>query len=127
MTPEAALASLKNAVGRGGEDLVIRRYTSDGPLPSRIEAKVRGRAVGAGAGTLVGNVGTTNYSVVVVVDPGAPVEDGYVPLQDLLPLKKSDVVMIDNGERELAIVGIDDRTRRVSGILFGLNIQATGR
>jgi len=53
-------------------------------------------------------------------DPEAVVPAGKVALSALLPLQKNDVLFFRN--REVAIVNIDDDTRRIAGVLIAMDV-----
>lgn len=124
MTPAEALDILRRQLREHGEDVIIRRWS--GPANARVatEAVVRGRPVGLKAEQLVGNIKAGDCKVVVINDPDVTVLSGKVALSTLLPLTTSDKVVV--GGRELAIKYPDDLTRRIAGVVTGLDIFAGG-
>ncbi|QDP20666.1 hypothetical protein [Bradyrhizobium cosmicum] len=124
MTADEALDMLRRQLDEHGEDVIIRRWS--GPANARVstEAIVRGRPVGLKAEQLVGSIRAGDCKVIVINDPAAKVLSGKVALSALLPLTTNDKIEV--GGRELAIKYPDDMTRRVAGVVTGLDIFAGG-
>jgi hypothetical protein len=125
MTPSAALASHRKKMARLGEDIAVRRYAGTGAGRAIAqEAIARGRPVGLGARDIVGDIKLTDRKVILLNDPEAAVPAGKVALSALLPLQKND--MLAFRDWEVAIVNVDDDTRRIAGVLIALEIIVRG-
>lgn len=124
MTPADALDQLRRFTGEIGEDVGVRRYSGTGPGRSFVEAVARARPWKSAPSELVGATVQRIRTVIMVVDPAATVPAGKVALSTLLPLRKTDRLVIRGAE--VAIENIDDDTRRVQGVLIGMDIQVEG-
>ncbi|MEH2508691.1 hypothetical protein V1291_000045 [Nitrobacteraceae bacterium AZCC 1564] len=121
-TPAGARDRLREALNRRGEDIIVRRYYGDpGPNRPKYEAQIRARVTGLGNPELIGGIAQGKFKVVALVDPAAAVPDGMVSIAGLLPILMSDKVVI--GPKEMTIEALDDKTRRLGGDLFGLDMQ----
>lgn len=107
-----------------GEDIIVRRWS--GPATARVatEAVARGRPLGLRAELLVGGITAGDFKVILINDPAAIVPSGKVALATLLPLTTSDKLVVAG--RESAIKFCDDKTRRIAGVVVGLEILAAG-
>lgn len=124
MTPAAALRSHKQFIAEQGETIRVRRWSGVGAERGKVEASVLARVTGYQPRELAGGIIQGDIKVIIVNDPAATVPDGCVSLQSLLPLSSNDSLVIRGVER--AIKGVDDNTRRIQGVLIGLDIQASG-
>jgi hypothetical protein len=125
MTPAQALDQHRSMLAEIGEDIEVRRYAGSGA--ARVFAKraiVRGRVLGMGSKELVGETVQGTRKVILLNDPSAAVAPGNVALVDLLPLTVSDRLFFRN--TEVAILGIDDDTRRIAGVLIAIEVMARG-
>lgn len=114
MNAAEALASLRSFLREVGEDVVVRRYLGTGPARTAIDRVARARVKGYQPSDLVGAIVQGDRKVVILVDT----------LADLLPLSTTDKLVIRG--REAAIKGVDDNTRRIGGVLIGLDLQVAG-
>jgi hypothetical protein len=87
-------------------------------------ALVRGRVLGMGAEEFIGDVVQRTRKVLLLNDPAAMVVPGYLALSDRLPLTESDKLFFREGE--VAILDVDDDTRRINGVLVALEIVVKG-
>ena len=125
MTPAQSLNQHRSMLAAIGEDIEVRRYAGSGALRAVAKrAIVRGRVLGMGSKELVGETVQGTRKIIVVNDPDAAVGPGNVALAELLPLTTGDKLFFRN--TEVAILGIDDDTRRIAGVLIALEIMARG-
>lgn len=124
MSPEAALVMHRAFINEIGEDIIIRRYTGTGTPRPKKEATIRARVVGYSPNELVGSIVQGDRKIIALVDPLASVPEGQFALSTLLPLTTNDKVVVRN--KELAILGVDDNTRRIAGALIAIELQARG-
>ena len=125
MTSAQTLDRYRSSLAEIGEDIEIRRYGGTGAARTLVErALVRGRVLGMGAEELVGNAVQRTRKVLLLNDPAAVVAPGCLALADLLPLTTSDKLLFR--EAEVAILDINDDTRRINGILIALEIVVKG-
>jgi hypothetical protein len=124
MTSAQALDRYRSALAEIGEDIEIRRYGGTGAARALLKrAAVRGRVLGLGAEELVGDVVQRTRKVLLVNDP-AVAAPGCVALSDLLPVTTNDKMFFRDGE--VAILDVDDDTRRINGVLIALEIVVRG-
>jgi hypothetical protein len=125
MTSTHAIDRYRSALAEIGEDIEIRRYGGSGAARTLIKrALVRGRVFGMGAEELVGDTVQRTRKVLLLNDPAALVASGYLPLLDLLPLTTRDKLFFRDGE--VAILDVNDDTRRINGVLIALEIVVKG-
>jgi hypothetical protein len=92
----------------------VRRYTGAGSGRSFADTATLGKVSTYEAKDLVGTIVQGDRKVIVLVDT----------LSSLLPLSTADKLVIRG--KECAIKSIDDDTRRIAGVLIGLQIQVEG-
>jgi hypothetical protein len=125
MTPAQALDQYRNMLAELGEDIEIRRYAGTGNARAVAQrAVVRGRPIGMGSKELVGETVQNTGKVMLINDPAAAVAPGNVALSGLLPLTNSDKLFFHN--REVAIMDVDDNTRRIAGVLIAIDVIVRG-
>jgi hypothetical protein len=125
MTSDEALDQMRAQLAEHGEDIEIRRYAGTGNARGVADRAIaRGRPLGMGSRELIGETVQGTRKVIIVNDPIAPVGAGCVALAAMLPLSTSDKLFFRN--REVAISDIDDDTRRINGVLIGLDIMTRG-
>jgi hypothetical protein len=88
------------------------------------EAIVRGRFISGERKELVGQVVQRTRKVILLNDPDATVPAGKVALSTLLPRRTTDKLFFR--DREVAILDIDDDTRRIQGVPIALEIVVDG-
>lgn len=108
------LADYKRTMGMVGENIAVRRFSGSGPSRTHADTSVRGRVTGYEPKELVGSIQQGDRKVICLVDT----------LGSVLPVTTGDALMIRG--KQLAIITVDDNTRRVSGTLIALEIQARG-
>jgi len=124
VTPEDVLARYRSSLV-DGEDIAVRRYAGTGGARAIVqEAVVRGRPVGRGEKELVGQVVQRYRKVILLNDPAAEVPAGKVALSELLPLRTTDRLYFHGVE--VAILDIDDDTRRWHGALIAMDLTVEG-
>jgi hypothetical protein len=124
MTLAQALDRYRSALAEIGEVIEVRRYGGTGTARMLVKrASVRGRVLGVGADELVGDVVQRTRKVLLLNDPATTVARGCLALVDLLPLATSDKLFFR--DREVAILDINDDTRRLNG-LIALEISVKG-
>lgn len=112
--PAAAIARYRAALRRCGETVVVRRYSGTGEGRPYVEAQARARITGYDPANLVGAIVQGDRKVILLAEDVA----------SLLPLVAGDAVIADGAE--LAIVAVDDVTRRVAGVLVAIELQVRG-
>lgn len=116
MTPTAARAAYKRTLGRT-EGILIRRFTGQGTPRPKVEKSCRARVVNCDPKELIGTVQQGDRRLIVLAED---LESGVVTL----PILVSDKVVVRG--KELAIIAIDDNTRRVGSTLCAYEIQVRG-
>ena len=114
MTPDQAKSQLVSFLREIGEDVTVRRYVGAGPDRAAQDVATRARVMGYQPKDLIGSIAQGDRRGIFLSDDVAV----------LLPLTVSDKVVIR--DRECAIKAIDDNTRRIAGILIGLDLQVAG-
>lgn len=124
MTPADALDMYRRQCAENGSDITVRRYSGTGPARTAQEAVVRGRVMGTGPVPLVGEIAQSGRRVILLNDPAAAVPAGKVALATLLPLGRTDRLVLRG--TEVAILDVDDDTVRINDVLIALKIMAEG-
>ena len=114
MTPAEAIDQFRRMLAEVGETIQVRRYSGLGAARTYVDTPTLARVIGYQPKDLVGAI--VQGDVRVITDPA--------PLAAMLPLTVDDKLVIRGVEH--AIKGIDDNTRRIQGVLVGLDIQAAG-
>lgn len=112
-----ALADLKDALCRNGEQVTFRRYAAD-RTKKDTATPVNARVMGYTAAELIGNVQQGDRRVIVSADP-----DNFAPIT--FPLLKGDKAVIRG--IEVNIEEVDDNSRRIGGVLVGYELRVRGR
>lgn len=112
-----AEAAFDRAVARIGEPIRVRRYTGTGAGRAAFEVTVRARVAECRPNELAGNIVQGDRRVILAVAD-------LVRAQFPLPVRISDKLVVRG--KELAIVALDDETRRLGGRPFALEIIARG-
>lgn len=119
MTPDEARQMYRDQMDAHGEDIVIRRYTSTGVSPrTYVDRPCRARVVGYQPSELVGAIAQGDRRVIIMAED----LEGESPA---FTLAKSDKVYAERFN-EIAILGIDDSTRRVDGELIAYELHCRG-
>lgn len=100
-----------------GEEINIRRYSGSGLGRTYVDTSVKARVTGYNPDELVGGIQQGDRNMVVLVED--LVNGGFV-----LPVTPNDKVMLRG--KELAIMAVDDSTRRIAGTLIALELQCRG-
>jgi hypothetical protein len=125
MTSAQTLDRYRAALAEIGEDIEIRRYGGTGAARTPLKhAAVRGRVLAMGADELIGDTIQRTRKVILLNDPAAVAAPGCVALSDLLPVTTNDKLFFRDGE--VAILDVDDDTRRINGVLIALEIVVRG-
>lgn len=111
---ERIAAQYKRSFDRVGEDIAIRRYSGTGQSRTFADTTTRARVTGYEPKELVGTVQQGDRKLIALP----------TPLASILPLTTADKVVVRG--KELAVVAVDDSTRRVGGTLIALEIQVRG-
>lgn len=118
MNVEMVRKAYRNALAvEVGESIDIRRYSGSGLGRTYVDTPVMARVTGYSPEELVGTIQQGDRNIVVLVED--LVNGGFV-----LPVTANDKVVLRG--RELAIMSVDDSTRRVAGMLIALELQARG-
>lgn len=103
-----------------GEDIAIRRYSGATASRTHLDRPCRGRVIkGVNASELVGSVVQQNYRIIVLAED----LDGESPP---FVITKSDKVVATRFRDELAILDVDDSTRRIGETLIAYELIARG-
>lgn len=114
-----SVASAKSAYARAlREAITLRRYTGSGPSRPHFDAEmIRSRTVGYEPHELIGGVVQGDRKVIVLMED--IIARGFV-----LPVTINDKIVIRG--KELAILAVDDSTRRVDGVLIAIELHVRG-
>jgi len=99
------------------ETVTIRRYYGSGTPRSKYERACHGRELSYRPDEIVGPILQGDWKIILLAED---LESGDVTL----PLKTSDKVVVRG--KELAIAGIDDKKRRIGGVLCAYELQVRG-
>lgn len=125
MRPDQALASHRRMLAAVGEEVIVRRYAGKGAARApAAEAAAMARVMGYQPKDIVGAVKQGDRKFILLNDPAAAVPTGKVALGAMLPLTSDDTLVVRGAE--IAIIGVDDSTRRIAGVLIALEIQGRG-
>lgn len=100
-----------------GEVVHIRRYNGTGPGRTYVDTPCYARVTGYQPAELVGTIQQGDRRVIALAED--LVNGGF-----LMPVTPTDKVIVRG--RELAIMGVDDSTRRVGPVLIALELQVRG-
>lgn len=121
MTPEQVTAAYRRALGSVGlgEQVKVRRYTgTGGSRTSADSAELAARVIGYDLREIVGTIQQGDRKVILMAQDVADLSPS------ILPLTANDKILVRG--RELAIVRIDDSTRRIKGTLVAYEVQVRG-
>ncbi|MBN9007243.1 MAG: hypothetical protein J0H40_17735 [Rhizobiales bacterium] len=116
MTPEYARQAYARALG-ACETVTIRRYYGSGTPRSKYEQACQGKEDSYAPNEIVGPVLQGDWKIIVLAQD---LEGGNVSL----PLLSTDKIVVRG--KELAIAGIDDKSRRVGSTLCAYVLQVRG-
>lgn len=116
MTPAAARQSYARALRASGT-VMIRRYYGGGTPRPKYEKVCAGRMVAYQPTEIVGPIVQGDRKIILLAED---LETGAVTL----PLLSTDKAVVRG--KELAIIGIDDNTRRVGDVLCAYELQVRG-
>jgi hypothetical protein len=117
MTPEEVKATYRQFLDEVGETVSLRRYTGAGASRPSFDATVKARVTEFAPHELVGGITQGDRKLIVLAQD---LFDAQWPV----PPKKGDKAIVRG--RELNIEGVDDNTRRVSGVLAAYEIVVRG-
>lgn len=116
MNPEQLKAMYRRQV-ENGEVVVVRRVTGSGVNRPFFDAPARAKVADYRIEELAGTIAQGDRKVILLAeDLGAA--------QWPQPIKVDDLVFI--GGRPAQVKGVDDRTRRVGGVLIAYELQVRG-
>lgn len=110
----AMIARYRASLRRRGETIIVRRYTGTGENPPYTEAAALARVAGYDSDELVGGIVEGDRKIIVLGED----------IASLLPLTNADHVIVRG--RELAVIAVDDSTRRTAGVLIAVELRARG-
>lgn len=116
MTPELARAMYRRLIV-SGEEIKLRRYTGTGTSRPFADYLLRAKVAGYTPQELVGNIQQGDRNIIALA------EDVFAA-QFPVPITPNDKVIVRG--KELAILSVDDSTRRIGGELIAYQIQARG-
>lgn len=114
---DQALAEHRSAINERGETVKHRRYTGAGPNRPRFEAQVMAVVVGYEEKDFVGSIVQGDRKVILLAED-------LIKAQIALPVTTNDKLVVR--EKELAIIAVDDSSRRVAGVLIAYQLQVRG-
>ncbi len=117
MTPDAARAMYARLIASSGEEIKLRRYTGTGASRPFSDYSLRAKVAGYAPEEIVGNIQQGDRNIVALAED---VFNAQFPV----PVKLDDKVIVRG--KELAILAVDDSTRRIGGELIAYQIQARG-
>jgi len=107
----------RDQISEHGETIAIRRYTGTGTDRTPTDRPCLARVMGYMPEELVGNIVQGDRKIIVLAED----LDGESPP---FVITKSDKAMVRG--RELAIMAIDDSTRRIAGTLIAYELTGRG-
>lgn len=120
MTPDEARQMYRDQLTLHGEDISIRRYDGIGTGRTYVDRPVRARVTGYSPQEMVGGITQGDRKVILMAEDLAGESPAFT-------VAKSDkVVAARFGSAELAILGVDDNTRRVDGELIAYELHVRG-
>jgi hypothetical protein len=117
MTPDEVKQSYRESVDAAGETIKLRRYTGIGTSRVANDTNVRARVTGYTANELVGAIQQGDRRVIMLVED--LVNAGFA-----VPVTANDKIVLRG--TMIAIISVDDSTRRIQGELIAYEIQARG-
>lgn len=119
MTPDEARSMYRDQIDLHGEDISIRRYNGTGVGRTYVDRPCRVRITGYSPAELVGSITQGDRRVIVLAED----LDGESPPYKIT---KADKVVAARFANELAIMAVDDNTRRVAGVLIAYDLNVRG-
>lgn len=107
----------RDQITEHGETIAIRRYSGTGAGRTYVDRDCLARVTGYSPSELVGSIIQGDRKVIVLADD----LDGESPP---FAIAKTDKVVVR--DKELAIMMVDDSTRRVGGTLIAYELTARG-
>jgi hypothetical protein len=117
MTPEDARQTYARMLGEAGETVTIRRYHGTGTPRPTYEQGCAARVLSYQPSEIVGPIVQGDRKIILLAED---METGDV----VLPIVTTDKAVVRG--KELAIVAIDDNTRRVGPTLCAYELQVRG-
>jgi hypothetical protein len=118
MTSAASVQqSYRRDLTRYGSVVKIRRYNGTGPGRTYVDTPVNARVLGYEPAELVNTIQQGDRHLIVLAED--LILGGFA-----MPVTPSDKAIVRG--KELAIVGVDDSTRRVGDVLIALDLQCRG-
>ena len=111
------LQSYRRELGQYGEVILIRRYNGTGPGRTYVDTPMHARVRGYQPAELVGTIQQGDRNVIGLAEDLT--NGGF-----LMPVTPSDKAIVRG--RELAIMGVDDSSRRVGSVLVAIEMQVRG-
>ena len=106
--------SYRRELGQYGEVVHVRRYSGSGPGRTYVETACHARVRGYQPAELVGTIQQGDRNVIALAED----------LVSIMPVTPTDKLIVRG--RELAIMGVDDSSRRVGDVLIALEMQVRG-
>jgi hypothetical protein len=117
MTPEETRQGYRDALDVAGEVITVRRYTGTGVTRVPVDTDVRARVTGFQERELVGTVQQGDRRIIMLLED--LIAAGFA-----VPVTANDKIVLRG--TMIAIVSVDDSTRRVMGELIAYEILARG-
>jgi hypothetical protein len=116
-SPAMVQRSYRRDLTQHGRVVQLRRYTGSGPGRTFVDTPVHARVRGYQPQELVNTIQQGDRNVIALAED--LINGGFA-----LPVTASDKLIIDG--KELAVLGIDDSTRRVGETLIAIELQCRG-
>ncbi|WP_439399077.1 hypothetical protein ACRQ5Q_16960 [Bradyrhizobium sp. PMVTL-01] len=117
MTPAAVRQSYRRALSAAGGTVTVRRYYGSGSPRPRHEKDCLGKEEFYQPSEIAGPILQGDWKIILLAED---LETGPVAL----PLLPTDKVVVLG--KELTIAGIDDKKRRIAGVLGAYELQVRG-
>lgn len=117
MTPESVKASYRQAMNDRGETVTHRRYTGAGSHRPHFDADVMAVVSGYQPNEFSGSIVQGDRNIILLAED---LIEAKVPL----PITSADKIVVRN--KELAIIAVDDSSKRVAGVLIAYVLQVRG-
>lgn len=117
MTAEEARQMYRDQMVLHGEDIAIRRYSGTGVDRTSDDRACRARVMGYAPDELIGSITQGDRKIIVLAED----LEGESPAFTIVKGDKAIVRSV-----ELAIMGVDDSTRRIGDVLIAYELTARG-
>ena len=117
IVPATVHAAYRRGLDIAGETIAVRRYSGTGVNRTYVDTSVMARVTGYSAAELVGGITQGDRRVILLAEDLA--NSGFS-----LPLLKTDTIVVRG--KEMAMMDLDDSTRRIQGELIAYELRVRG-